>query len=396
MKKESHEESKSRKAATLGMAIRIAFGTWLLAGMVWAAMGIGELFQIAEGSRPAVAADDRGDQVVVFEAPEGGLQGRLRDALGRAVGIEFQISSDPEAVKPDVAVLRSGGFIAAWQNRGDNGDEDDSAIVARRFERRGRAVGIEFLLGTEGQDPAIGIDDRDVMVATWTTLADAKARKFLHVVRRFDRSGRAVGIEFVLGRRGPATPPALAVQEAGRFLVVWEDFRGDVVAQAFDVDGTPLGEVVRVNESRFGDQTSPDVTVALDGDYTVVWERALPDSLGRQVYGRRIAASGRAVGIEFLVSESTSDGPTSPAIMADQHGKTLATWISYQGEHRVVAREVSLEGRAVGIEFLVDAGTSATSVQASRGGDTGDFVVIWDTDETGPRIFGRDLMLDNP
>jgi len=391
MKEEAQKNSKTRWAGTLGMAIRIALGIWLLAGVVWAALGIGELFQVAEGSRPAVATDGRGNQVVVFQAPDGGIHGRLRDAGGRAVGIEFLISPDTEAARPDVAVLRSGGFIAAWQN-----GEESPAVVAHRFDRRGRAVGIEFLVDAEGQDPAIGIDDRGIMVAAWTAPAGSVGHKFRHVVGRFDARGRAVGIEFQLGRSGPATPPALAVQEAGRFLVVWEDDRGDVVAQAFDVDGTPLDHAIRVNQSRFGDQVSPDATAALDGDYTVVWERLLPGSLGRKVYGRRIAASGRAVGIEFLVSESTSERPTSPAIMADHRGNTVATWVSYQGHHRVLAREVSLDGRAVGIEFLVDAGTSATSVRTSRGGDTGDFVVIWDTEdgEIEPRILGRDLLLD--
>lgn len=390
MKEAAQEESKTRRRRALGIAIRTAFGIWVLAGMAWAVVVAGDLFQIGKGSRPAVATDDMGNQVVVFQAADGGIRGRLRDSRGRTVGIELEVSSDPEASKPEVAFLRSGGFLVAWEN-----GDDEPAIVARRFNSKGRSVGIELLIGDDGRDPAIGVDDRDVLVAAWTTPADAGANKFLHAVRRFDRNGRTVGIERLIGQRGPATPAALAVQEAGRFLVVFEDQRGDIVAQAFDVDGAPLVDVFRVNESRAGSQASPDVTVALDGDYTVVWERALPGSGGRQVYGRRISALGRTVGIEFLVSETSSELPTSPAIMADERGNTVVTWVSHEDNQScVLAREVTLDSRAVGIEFLVDSGTSAVSSRVSRGGRTGDFVVVWDADdgEASSCIFGRDLM----
>lgn len=391
MKEDKQKESTSRRGGSiLGTAIRIAFAIWILAGVVWAAVSVGEVFQIAKGSQPAVVTDALGNQVIVYQASGGGIDGRIRTSHARAIGVEFLVSPDPEATRPAAAVLRSGGFIVAWES-----GAGDSTIVARRFHSRGRAIGVEFLVGN-GQDPAIGIDDRDVMVAAWTTAADAKQRRFLHVVRRFEASGRAIGVEFLVGERGPATPPALAVQDAGRFLVVWEDDRGDLLGQAFDVDGTPLGDAFLVNESGFGDQESPAATVALDGDYTVVWERVLPDSQGRQVFGRRIAAGGRAIGVEFLVSEGTSTVPTTPAVMADERGHTVVTWVSQQDHGSVRARQVALEGRAIGVEFLVDASTTATAVRTSRGGDTADFVVIWQAEDGGsePSILGRDLMLD--
>ena len=160
MKKEAQRESKPRRVGTLGIAIRIAFGTWVLAGVVWAAVSVGEIFRIAEGSQPAVATDDLGNQVVVFQAAEGGIHGHLRSSRGRPIGVEFQISSVPEAIKPAVAVLRPSGFVVAWEN----GDEDEPAIVARRFNARGRPIGVEFRIGADGQDPAIGIDDRGIML----------------------------------------------------------------------------------------------------------------------------------------------------------------------------------------------------------------------------------------
>lgn len=384
--------TKKRSPKAVRIALRLGLGLWISAGAVWAALAMGELFQIGKGSQPAIATGAPGHQVMVWQAPDddGDLHGRLRDARGRAIGVEFRIRSGPgvSLTDPDVTYLRTGDFVVAWERH----DGDRPGIFARRFHRRGRAIGVEFRIDEAGRLPALGADDREILVVAWTAPDPVHGgdRGSYHFVRRFDREGRAIGVEFRLGDRGPATTPALAVREAGGFLVVWENGRGEIVAQAFDTEGTPLGDVFRVNESRAGNQASPDVTVTLDGSYTVVWERIAPGQGGHQVFGRRISAAGRAIGVEFQVSESRSAKPTSPTVTADHRGRTLVAWISQQGD--ILAREVALESRAIGVEFRIDAATPATSVRAAPGG-TGDFVVIWESDESG-YIYGRDLMLE--
>ncbi len=92
------------------------------------------------------------------------------------------------------------------------------------------------------------------------------------------------------------THPAVAMNDAGDFVVVWRshvaDGRGGgVFARRFDPDGTALGDEFKANLSDVDvDNWSPAVAIAPGGDFVVVW---VADREGDcDVVARRFDATG--------------------------------------------------------------------------------------------------------
>jgi hypothetical protein len=116
-----------------------------------------------------VAALTDGRYIVVWENTNNDdIEGRFVSAAGVALGSVFtitNISGDNES--PSVAALPDGGFMVAWENDGglfpteDNSDND--AVVARRFDSKGKPAGDLFLVNTGDpdttqDDPAIAVN----------------------------------------------------------------------------------------------------------------------------------------------------------------------------------------------------------------------------------------------
>ena len=88
---------------------------------------------------------------------------------------------------------------------------------------------------------------------------------------------------------------------AGRRAASVERLEGRVLL-AF----APLGPEARVNTTTAGDQSNVEVAADADGDFVLVWQSDGQDGSGLGVYARRYAASGAALGGEFLVNTTTA------------------------------------------------------------------------------------------
>lgn len=159
-------------AIALAVALAIAFAASAIAS------------ELLTGSEPAVAIDDGGNAVVVFEAGEG-VFARLFDASGMPLGSSFRIdaAADAEARVPDVAYLADGTFVVVWEgiDGGDSGDSDDSddsdgdavqvQLVARRFDPFGMPLGSELRLEASGDGddraPDVAGDPDGGFVVVW-------------------------------------------------------------------------------------------------------------------------------------------------------------------------------------------------------------------------------------
>src|SRR3954465_12460334 len=72
-----------------------------------------------------------------------GIFGQRFDALGNAVGIEFQINSQAydDQIEPDVAAVGT-GFVVTWRDQAGV-DGSASAVKAQRFDTTGTKLGVE-------------------------------------------------------------------------------------------------------------------------------------------------------------------------------------------------------------------------------------------------------------
>lgn len=352
-----------------------AFAIWLAAGTIWMATANEEIFGVGAGRNPSVTADHRGGAVVTWEGAGDKVVARRVGRDGSPLGDLLRVSQgDDRESKPVVAPLGARGFVVAWERRDDEGVE----VAAARLRSSGRNLRVDDpeLFELEGSDPAIGSDDQERIVVAWT--GPALPGNHIHLAQRFGRDGSPLGDLLRLGKRGPATPAALAVTPAGEFLVAWEDSSSDIRAALVSRDGSPLGDLLRINSSRLGRQSSPAATAPLDGDFTVVWERQLPGNGDRRVYGRRVSATGSPLGDDFLVSLSASVGTMEPAVSADAWGRTLVTWTHQAGGvSEILSRQLDLEGAAFGAEVVIALPVAAAPQLAPAANDS-DFVVVWE------------------
>jgi hypothetical protein len=169
----------------------------------------------------------------------------------------------------------------------------------------------------------------------------------------------------------------------GSFVVAWESGPGEgIFARRFSSAGAALGSELAVNTAG-GLPQLPDVAVAGDGSFAVVWETA--DAAGRGVAARRFDSAGAPLGAEFIVNTVTTDfDQRAPRIAAGASGPYAVAWdsIDFGNPPDIVLRRVGLSGAALAAEAYV----SPSGVRPSLAvGPTGTAYVDWRATE----LFGQ-------
>lgn len=231
---------------------------------------LGDDFQIntstlKEQKTPAVAMADNGDFIVVWASYQGQGPGTTQDfdimgqrfaANGVFVGGEFVVrNSSYEARVPSVAVNDDGDFAVLWEDRyWGLYHFSNTRIEGKSFSADGNPVGGLFVVDTVLYREVL--DQPDVMmergrnfVVTWASQLmyspiDIQGERF--------RSDGAELSQFVIESDATAGAfrPALARDDAGRFMVVWADTAGfdifgRLFAEFFFADGFESGNTSR-------------------------------------------------------------------------------------------------------------------------------------------------------
>lgn len=201
----------------------------------------------------------------------------------------------------------------------------------------------------------------------------------------------------------------VAADPRGGFVVVWESASQDtdldaVVARRFDADGMPLGGEVVVNTEIAGNQADPDVAVARDGSFVVVWDSdGAQDGEARGIYGQRFGPDGLRVGDEFLVNQVTV-GDQNDAVVAmieDSVLGNLGFVVVWEDEapgsnEELLGRRFAIDATPLGDAFPINVLTAFDQEDADVASDAaGRFVVAWETidsslDGIAARVFDPD------
>ncbi len=184
--------------------------------------------------------------------------------------------------------------------------------------------------------------------------------------------------------------PAVASDGAGSSVVVWQSSGQDgdangVYAQRYDSQGAAVGPEFRVNVTTYGAQRAPDVGMASDGSFAVVWDEnsiAGPDGSGNAVFMRLFDPAGLPTGSAMLVNTYTTGDQGHPAIAMADDGDFVVTWESngQDGDSGgMFGQRFDSTGALVSSEFQVN--TYTTGVQGeSKSVDIapdGSFVAVW-------------------
>jgi hypothetical protein len=302
-----------------------------------------------------IGTDAAGNFVVVWSSPHakgyGGdfdIFGQRYLANGSAIGNEFPVSSYNTGLQeyPAVAVAPDGEFVVTWQSD-KPGTDDRGGIRARRFEADASPIGDDFPVNTFTTEhqrwPAVAIADDGDFVVVWQ--GDDSGGSDTDPVnptksisgQLFANDGSLVGGEFQVNTytTDHQYHPSVAMGSDGDFLVVWDskgsdgpDTNNSIQGQRYAADGTSLGGEFQVNSYITGGQEYPDVAMASDGAFVVVWAStgsSGPD-VGWSVQMRRLSADGMLVGQDFQVNSYTSGTQYHPAVSTTPSKEIVVVW----------------------------------------------------------------------
>ncbi|MGG7565377.1 Ig-like domain-containing protein [Rhodovulum sp. DZ06] len=141
----------------------------------------------------------------------------------------------------------------------------------------------------------------------------------------------------------------------------------------------PVSSEQLVNVITAGGQNYPQVTALAGGGYVVVWQTPNKDGDGEGIAARLYTDLGEPVGPEFLVNDAAVGGQTAPAVAATDDGGFVVVWQTDAGARDdVYARKFAADGTALGASVEVSDGATyddrAPTVTDLPGGG---FVVGW-------------------
>jgi hypothetical protein len=238
-------------------------------------------FTAGNQSNAQIAMNRQGNYVVVWENNQldqtntYGIYAQMFSANGSPISgnIPIDTSLDPLQNDPVVAIYEDGSFVVAWEERNLSGYE----IHARRYGTNGNPLRSPFRVNANSQtgtyNPAIARTPDGGFLVAWEGSNNNDI-----FVRRFDDNGVPQTGEILVNTFIPnaQNSPAIAVDNFGNFVVVWDSEDQDqseegIYARRFQADGTPLSEELLVNTTTLDSQYNPDIAMRPNGDFVVTW-----------------------------------------------------------------------------------------------------------------------------
>ncbi len=291
-------------------------------------------------SEPAVAADGAGNGVVVWQGPgadEEDVFIRLYDPDGQPRSEVFLANEDPKGrqLRPRVACGGEGVFAVVWEERSTEGDKDVFRVCGRWFDPSGRPLGPSSCLdgGTgDARYPDVAMDGLGNATVVW--LRDRTGKTVS--ARQFDANGlpRAEAFAVSPAPFSSATAPAIAMNRAGHFVIVWDGdanraSEDDVLGRCYDPDGEPGSEPFRVEALHEGAQQWPQVALNDANEFVVVWQQeTLDPNTATDIFAQRFAGVGRPVGAPQQLNTYTAGHQRYPDLALLPDGRFVAVWES--------------------------------------------------------------------
>ncbi len=234
----------------------------------------------------AVAMDKKGNFVITWQShgQDGssyGIFAQRYNNKGKRIGKEFQVNTYTTSLQqyPDVAMDIRGNFVITWTSDGQDGDS--FGIFARRYNKKGKPVGKEFQVNTHTVYtqvyPAIAMDKKGNFVIAWQSHGP-DGSGFGIFARRFTKKGKALGDEFQVNTytNNYQYIVDIAMDKKGNFIITWESQEQDgskegIFAQRFNNKGQPIGVEFQVNTYTQDEQWHPAVDMDEKGKFVITW-----------------------------------------------------------------------------------------------------------------------------
>jgi hypothetical protein len=247
---------------------------------------------------------------------------------------------------------------------------------------------------TDGQDhAAIATSASGNYVVAYSSYVAATTSTGVYFTL-YNSSGVVIHAQDFLEPVNSTTPgnqqdPAVAMDAAGNFVVVWmsenQDSAGTrgIYGQRFDATGTRIGGEFLVNTTILDNQDQPTIAMDSAGNFVVAWAQ---DGANEGIYAQRYNSSGVRGGGEFSVNSNTGEEHDQPSAAMDANGNFVVVWRRFHANTGVgngfFGRRFNSAGTALGADFRIDSNAVAitdwSGVSVSMNA-TGAFVVSWAT-----------------
>ncbi|MBI1346250.1 hypothetical protein GC163_08160 [bacterium] len=359
----------------------------------------------SQGGR-ATAMDADGDFVVTWTSQDGtgslGIWAQRYNSSGVAQGGEFRVNSftSGQQLYSSVAMDADGDFVVVWSSNGQDGQS--YGIYGQRYNALGVAVGNEFQINsftTGSQNLArVAMDADGDFIVTWQSDSQ-DGNDYGIYARRYTDQGVAIGSEF---RVNTVTSQAqsqanVAAAADGAFVISWQSHLQDgssdgIYAQRYNSQGIAEGGEFRVNTFTTQSQSNSTLAMDADGDFIVAWQSDGQDGSLYGIYAQRYDALGVAQGSEFLVNSFTTNFQYLPSVAMNAGGDFVVSWAS-QGQDGsglgIYAKQYNSLGVVQGSAFRVNSFTTGTQAFPSIAMDAeGDFVVVWQSSNQDGDSYG--------
>ncbi|MGD2093495.1 MAG: dockerin type I domain-containing protein [Phycisphaerales bacterium] len=288
---------------------------------------------------PSVAVDSGGNFVVAWQGPgedEEDIFARRFDSGGRSLGDEFRVNSNTidRQLCPDVAMDGDGNFVIVWESMGII-EEGEKAICGQLYDSNGLEIGEEFVVNKESYDcrnPDVAMGSNGDFVVVW--LQNRTSKLVMSRLYHCDGAAKTEPFEVSTVKISSLTGPSVAANFEGRFVVSWDGNpnsagEDDVHVRLYDSDGIALGEQFVVNTTIEGPQQNPRVAMDERGRFVVVWDCEIdPDINELEIFAQRFDSSGGAIGGEFQVNTYMADDQKQPAVAMGNNGEYIVAWQS--------------------------------------------------------------------
>jgi hypothetical protein len=324
---------------------------------------------------PSVGIDDAGDFFAAWQTQhQDGFSwavfGKRYDATADAFGAESLINAGTQMgpqINPDIAMTAGGRTVVIWMGpdvpqgteEGEGGHKP--GIHAHIYDNAGlTSVGAgEVLLATysaiEDTPSAAAMDAAGNYVVVWQSWEDTgDGSDFGIYAKLYQANGKPIDINengldddrmlVNVTTAGSQSAPAVAMDQAGNFVVVWQSALQDgsgtgIYARRYNASykaWEPEGELL-VNVVTTGDQAKPKVAMDAAGNFVVVWQSndgTNPDnSPSTGIFARRwdAALKGWSPQGEFRVNAEVQYDQVAPVISMNASGQFVVAWVGDNG-----------------------------------------------------------------
>ena len=276
---------------------------------------------------PSVSGWDNGRFVVAWDSREQdgniyGVYARILEADGSKDGPEFRVNTYTTGTQghATVATLRGHGFVALWEDSGQDGSGD--GVFGRRFDTDGIPTGDEFQVNayttSRQYRPSVAAFADGEFVVTWSS-SGGDGSSYGIFGRRFNTDGTPDGSEFQVNTWTTGNQyswyGSVAALDDGRFLATWYDYDQEgtggqgIYAQRFEANGNPDGSEFHVNVYTTGIQREATVAALTTGEYVILWEdQGGADGDGYGIFARTFQADGS----DRRILDPDNDGLMNP------------------------------------------------------------------------------------